>query len=143
VIDKRFLFNSDIVSPLILRSKVLRSEVEYDQDRNPERTALQVLKRFVQCVDKKIYLVAASQGAELPGKVRTYKGLLWNYEDLKLLEHNLQEVEVRDGRTRLVAVIDLRDFSYSNSENLLLSWTSTFLMISEKTLSDISRLAKK
>lgn len=143
MIDESFLFNADIEPPLILRSQVLRTEAEYDEEKNPERTALQLLKRLIQCVGKRAYLVIASQGAEIPNRVRSYKGLLWNQEELRLLEHDRHEVEVRDGRTRLVAVVDLQNFSYASSDNFLLSWTNSFLFLSEKNLLEISEYAKK
>lgn len=132
-----FYFDANIVEPLALKKRELRSESEYEVDVNAEKTALNYIKRVSECFEGNIYLLVASQDVVRPNRVRTKKGVLWQEEELRKLDYRNGEFDVGDGNTRLVSLVNLDGFNYNDSETLVLSWLFSVIIL---TSTDIDTL---
>lgn len=129
--DEHFYFDANIVVPLVLKKRELRSELEYDADVFPEKTALKYLEQISECFAGKVYLLTVSQEIAPRSKVRSKKGMLWQEEELRELNSRNWEIDVSDGKSRLVSLINLDGFNYGVSETLVLNWLFSLIILSE------------
>lgn len=140
--DYTFLFDVDLISPLLLMKKTLRSEQAYDEDTNAEQTALGYLKYIVECFAGSVFLIMVGQDVARSTNLRSKKGLLWKDKELrKLVVHDL-EVEAGDGKTRLVSIINLDGFSYNHSPGFVLNWNRSFIVLTELDVGSLSGYIK-
>lgn len=128
--DDRFYFDTNIVDPLVLKKMELRSELEYDADVFAEKTALKYIKHISECFDGNVYLLTASQDIVRPSNIRTKKGVLWQEKELQKLDHRNLEIDVFDGKTRLISLINLEGFNYNASEAVVLNWIFSLIILS-------------
>jgi hypothetical protein len=128
--DDRFYFDADIAEPLVLVKKKLRSGLEYDADASPEKTALKCLKQISERFDGNVYLLTASQASGSRSKIRIKKGLFWGEKELRNLPARHWEVDVADGVSRIVSLVDLKGFSFDEGEGILLNWVFSLIVLS-------------
>ena len=135
--ELQFYFNADVVEPLVLYVRELRTEAEYDADVNPDKTALKYIKKVAECFDGNVYLLLASQDVVSPSKLRTKKWILWHEKEFGMLDSYTSEIDVGNGKTRLVSLVNLDGFSYDSSESIILNWIFGLVIL---TTLDISVL---
>lgn len=124
-----FYFNANISDSLLLEKIELRSCQEYDNDIYAEKTALSYIEKIANCFDGNIYLLTASQDVSPTKKIRSKKGVLWNEKQLCKLECYSSEVEVVNGKTRLVSLVQLKEFNYDSAEAIVLNWVFSFILL--------------
>lgn len=136
--DDHFYFDANVAEPLVLKKKELRSELEYDADIFAEKTALKYIERISECFSGTIYLLTASQDIVQPSKVRTKKGALWQEKELRKLDSRNWELEVLEGKTRLVSLVSLNGFNYDASEAVILNWVFSLIILSTMDIDILS-----
>jgi hypothetical protein len=140
--DDHFYFGAIVAEPLVLRKKMLRSELKYDADVFAEKTALKYIERISESFDGSIYLLTASQDIAQPSKVRTKKGVLWQEKELRRLDSRNLELDVSDGKTRLVSLVNLNGFNYDASEVVVLNWIFSLVILSTMDIDALSSHVK-
>lgn len=135
-LEQKYYFNAAIDEPLILVLQTLRDESAYDADPNSEITALEFIEKISKCTSEKLYLIVAGDDVAPPSKLRTKKGALWGEGELRKLDNRNFEVLIDGNNTRLVSVVDLKDFSYT-SPSKVLYWISCMLVLSTLDLDEL------
>lgn len=139
----QFYFDAHITEPLALKKRELRSELEYDADVFSEKTALKYISKFSKCFEGNIYLLTTSQNIKASSKLRTKKGVLWQKKELRNLENKNWEVDVSYGKTRLVSLVNLDGFNYDTSEEVVLNWMFSLIILSTMDISFLYEYIKE
>ena len=139
----RFYFDANVTEPLVLKRRELRSELEYDLDIFPEKTAMEYLKQVSGCFGRSIYLITVSQDISPISKLRTKKGLLWKEKELRKLSNRKWEIGFPDGKSRLLSLINLDEFNYKTSESVVLNWIFSLILLSKTDMNTLSMHVEK
>lgn len=137
--ELEFYFDDLLTSGLNLEYRILRSELLYSSDESPEVAALDYLKSLSSVFDGFMYLVVASHTSEQQTLLRRKKGIFWNFKPLKKLNNITSEVFYESDKSRLVGIVDLSGFNYDSCEQALLNWTSSFIILSNKKIIDMTK----
>lgn len=124
--------------------KTLRDEAAYDRDANPGKTALTLIEQFLAEWYPGSRFLAFAEHPKQPSRIRSYKGILKEYPDLKRLPSLEYEHTLEDGRTFFVAAVQLGDFRFVQSHQILLSWINALIFLSEQlTVEEILGVSKE
>lgn len=135
--NDRYYFNAVINDPLVVLKNVLRSDAEYEKSIAAEKSALNYLQQVVDCLEGNTYLLTISPSIDKRSLLRTKKGVLWKEKQLRSLKRSNFEVDIGVG-TRIVSLVDLEEFKYDSSENLILNWMFSFVIVSKSDLTVLS-----
>lgn len=83
--------------------------------------AMTLVRGFVKCIGKSSFFALLSD-ASGPTALRSRKGVLWDYKELRQLPHTTFEIDCGYGKTRLGAIVDFSDFSFDSAASALLNW---------------------
>lgn len=141
-LEQRYYFNAVVDAPLSFKHHTLREESAYDADSNTEITALKFIEKVSICSKENIYLIIAGNDIAPSNGLRTKKGVLWGESKLKKLDHRNFEVIIDENNTRLMSIVDLKDFSY-DSPSKVLNWMSCMLLLSNLNLDKLAGLVSE
>jgi hypothetical protein len=139
--DRAFYFSGQLTPPLLAKLWRFRSDEQYDADEHAENTALTLVRRFASCVKTGVYFIMTSD-IERPSLVRSKKGLLWNYDGLRQLPYTTFELNCSEGRTRLVAVVDLSRFEFESDAGPILNWGRGLIVFAPESLEHLKTYSK-
>jgi hypothetical protein len=107
----------------------IRSEADYDNDKNPEQTALKYLKSIFDCFEGTPYLVLASQEIAPKSKLRLKKTELWLKKRLKGCDIMNIEAHVDNDNTRIILIANLKNLSLEHYHSCILNWVFGCFML--------------
>ncbi|WP_068082651.1 hypothetical protein [Polycladidibacter stylochi] len=121
-------FGNEVKKKLLLKVKELRSEEEFYAEAFESKVLLNYIKCISDSFCGNLYLLEASYFANPRNRIRSYKGLLWQREELLKLDHRNWELEVYSGYTRLMTLVDLNEYNFDVPDEIFLD-PSTNLLI--------------
>ena len=141
-LEQQYYFNAAIDGPLSFSLQILREESAYDADLAPETRALKYIENLAKRSAENVYLIFAENDMAPSSGLRMKKGALWGDCQLRELDNRSFEVLIYENYTRLVSIVDLKDFSY-DSPSKILNWMSSLLLFSNLNLDEISLLVRE
>jgi len=140
--DRAFYFAGHIVSPVAAKLWHFRSEDEYDSNERAETMAMNLIRSFSKCIEKRAFLLLTSD-IGLPTAVRRKKGVLWDHKTIRQLQHITFETECEEGKTRVGALVDLSGFGFDCEPSALLNWIQGIIVLSDEPLETVEKLVKQ
>lgn len=139
--DRAYYFCGKLEQPVEAKIWHFRSEQEYDAEEQPEDLPMTLVQSFARCIGKRPILVLLSDVGS-PAALRSKKGVLWEYKELRQLPNIAFEITCEDGQTRLGAVVDLSEFGFDSSASALLNWGRGLIVLSANSLNDVKQLVE-
>lgn len=139
--DRAYYFCGNLAPPLVARVWHFRSEERYDAETQAKTVAMQLIRRAIECVERRPYLLLTS-GVETESASRSRKGVLWDEGDLQLLPHLLFEVSCENGGSRLGAIVDLSQFGFDGASNAILNWGRALIVLSSEPIKSLPHLTE-
>ena len=137
--DRAFYFSGKLEPPIEAKIWQFRTEQEYDTEDQPEVMSMTLVRSFAKCIGKPPILLLFSD-AGTPSALRSKKGVLWEYKELRQHPYIAFEIPCDDGQTRLGAIVDLSDFDFDSSASALLNYGRSLIVLSSDSLSDVKPL---
>jgi|GEM_PF-3057628 len=132
-----FILPAQLRSPLLLLIKNLRSELKYDKDPQPKKTALKVIQSFTERLRGQVCAVIVSQHLSKSGSFRerkTLSDLGKIFADSELLELKYSNT---DGHERLGVIVSLANYSYDINEDILLNYGYGMIVLSQRPIASL------
>lgn len=127
--EKTYLFDADLPEEISLSKITLRSEEEYDSDFNAHITALKSIQRINNCFKGNTFLLLVSR-SDIVNSIRSKKGILYNYKEYLKFKSNNFEFK-NNNKSRLVSIVDLKNFDYSEPLPLMLNSIHSLFVFTE------------
>jgi len=126
-----------VSKPVLMLAKSIRSEREYQADPNAAAHGLELARRATSCVKGRPFVFFVTPSPELRSSVRTKKGLLWDYPDMKELDARHGEVEADEKYSSLTSLICLEKYGFCDPNSFIGNWRQSVLLVSDLSIDEL------
>jgi len=136
-----FFGRAELPDNFVVITKDLRAEELFKTDENPSQTVAHYIEHVATSFGGNVFLLASTDSVARPRKLRTYKGVLWNYKGLRSLSRVDYEIAIPGGTTRLASLVDLAGYDFETSRLGIMQWFEVLIILTDSGWSDVAEIA--